>query len=403
MINELGKGPGIEFEAGNKANCLLYADDIAIIGKDVADINTLLNICQGVAERWHFKFNITKCAFIGPTFENVRLAGEKLEKVEVFSYLGIRFNENGLDTETHIKEMKQKMSRTTQFFNGIGWNGGGYRVGTKVAIYKSFIRPKMEYGLAIMSINKKCMKVMESAQYESLCSMWSVSKKSSYKTIQLLTGLPSMGIRVGLLKSKWNHRYEFVKEDDLMLLPKIENWNLKHGIVTVMNQVLLNSTIQSEELSEKGCIKKFSKEYFDTLKRNIPIFLSTPLIEIDVSKLQNLLKGKVGNKNDLHTISLFILNKYPAKPEPCGKCGVKLSKKHLVSCNMDIWKEKIDELKNHQLLKSVSFSVRDLLELPYRLLKVVTKIANSVGKDMLISGLAYCLKTSLVNCLSNQQ
>ena len=154
-----------------------------------------------------------------------------------------------------MEEMKTKIRRTTLFFNRIGWNSGGYRLGTKITTYKAFICSRMEYGIAIMPLNKSQKKLIETTQYEALCNMFSVGKKSSYKTLQLLTGLPSMAMRIDILKSKWFYRYGFIEKDNNMLLPIIEKWAGKAGIVTVMNKIFLEVPLQLQESSLKEQIK----------------------------------------------------------------------------------------------------------------------------------------------------
>ena len=57
IITEVGKGPGITIYKDIKLNCLLYADDIAIIGKNIADAQELLEIAGKVAEKNNFEFN----------------------------------------------------------------------------------------------------------------------------------------------------------------------------------------------------------------------------------------------------------------------------------------------------------------------------------------------------------
>lgn len=189
LITELKKGPGLQYEKNQKANCLLYADDIVLVARNQSEMNTLLKIAECVSRRKHFQFNLSKCAYVNKEKISLWLCGQKITKVEVFTYLGIQVNAKGIDVKAHIKESKEKMKRTALFFTRMGLNGKGYRLSTKVTFYKTFIRSRMEYGIAIMKVKKKERKVIERIQYEILCKLVSVSTKSSYATLQIITGL----------------------------------------------------------------------------------------------------------------------------------------------------------------------------------------------------------------------
>jgi hypothetical protein len=45
-------------------NCLLYADDIALMARSQTDLNKLLEICVQYAKRNNFLFSPKKCVFM---------------------------------------------------------------------------------------------------------------------------------------------------------------------------------------------------------------------------------------------------------------------------------------------------------------------------------------------------
>ena len=50
---------GIEL-ASHVINCLLFADDIVLLGKSEAELQALLNITADFATKWNLKFNSDK-------------------------------------------------------------------------------------------------------------------------------------------------------------------------------------------------------------------------------------------------------------------------------------------------------------------------------------------------------
>ena len=261
----------------------------------------------------------------------------------------------------------------------------------------------MEYGLSIMPLKRGYMKNVESSQYESLCRMLSVGRKSSYKTLQLLTNLPSMAIRVGVLKSKFVARFKSCKEDPELLTPKIERWSEKYGIVTVMNQVMVDSPLALDDHSKKEDILKFQKLHFEELLKSIPMFYQTPLGAIDIRKLQNVIKGKVGNNKDINTVCMFLLSKYPGKPEICNVCNEKLSKDHIVKCNLLIWIKQIELWVKNPMIKKIICSHKQFFtnrcEWPYYLVTMIAEGPTRPVKEILLKGLADSLRSSFITCL----
>ena len=130
------------------------------------------------------------------------IGNDSIAKVNNYKYLGVLFNYKGMDVKNQILETKLKLSKTIQFFNMLGMNKGGFRLKTNILLYKSFIRSRMEYGLAIFKANKNDIKNINVIQHSSLCRMFSVNGKSSGKTLEIVTGISDMAVRSQILKAK---------------------------------------------------------------------------------------------------------------------------------------------------------------------------------------------------------
>ena len=79
--------------------CLLWMDDVALIGKDPQTLQQMLNITNDVANKYHIekKKKKSKILKIGKskTKPEIYLGNEKLEYCETYKYLGETLNRKG--------------------------------------------------------------------------------------------------------------------------------------------------------------------------------------------------------------------------------------------------------------------------------------------------------------------
>lgn len=235
LVNDLRLGPGISYDYFQKMNCLLYADNIALIAliaKDVKEINCLLRIADSHSKKNNYLFNHLKSVVLGSKLSNpVALDRIMLKHSTYFSYLGILFSHRGIDGKEHCIELKHRVQSTTNYFKSIGLSASGFELKTKITIYKTFIRSRIEYGLAILNQRISELKSLEHCQYTALCGMFSVSNKTSRKTLRLITGICSMELRAKILKARFLVKYITNEDNPRLLLPKITKF-MKYSLKT---------------------------------------------------------------------------------------------------------------------------------------------------------------------------
>ena len=121
LIDEISKelkakGLGIETEAGEILDSLLWMDDVCLIHYDLDKLQKILDIANHVAKKYHIVFGAAKCKVIkigkGPA-SNLKLDGEILEETNSYKYLGEIFNNKG-NLEDHIKGLEGKIHAATQ-------------------------------------------------------------------------------------------------------------------------------------------------------------------------------------------------------------------------------------------------------------------------------------------------
>ena len=113
----------------------------------------MLKICDAHAMENRYRYNVAKCEVLSSVpsgrLENISLHGQKVPLSETFTYLGCAFTSNGILWEKHFDRMSAKALTATNMLSSVGCNGRSIGVGASLAIFRTFVRPVLEYGLAL--------------------------------------------------------------------------------------------------------------------------------------------------------------------------------------------------------------------------------------------------------------
>jgi hypothetical protein len=332
-----------------KFNCLLYADDIVIFGKNADEVQKLVDLAQEYAAHNHFEFNLKKCEFISPTAsDKISINGAPIKKVASFTYLGIIFTVKGIDAKAQLEKAQQKCISAVGMIERIGFNGGGFSLKLRIHLYRSTIRSRMEYGIAICPESKEILKLAETGQYKCLCRMLSVYTNTSYKKILAITGLESMKTRFTILKEKFRARYQKLQEGSDSFLVKVIRWKK-----SVLNQftkfefntaeeeslgLLTGTDVESKEMN-KIVLKQFKAQRMKEILQETNKSFQEDLWAVSLEVVQKVLQSTIIEQGKLRSIILFCLNKIPGRNVSCLKCKVNMNLDHFVECKKKIWKE----------------------------------------------------------------
>ena len=77
-----------------------------------------------------------------------------MREVDRYKYLGQPFGAKGLDTRRMCEVSIAKGVRTAGLFYSVVCNGGGFSTAISRRVLTSFIRPSMEYGMALVNLSK---------------------------------------------------------------------------------------------------------------------------------------------------------------------------------------------------------------------------------------------------------
>ena len=96
----------------------------------------------------------------------LRLYGTALPVAESFDYLGLPFNSKAQLDATRLvqRNARSAMVAMRSGLQPLGVHSTGFSRLTSARLYATFIRPKLEYGLAVSSLLVRDPKVVERAQ-----------------------------------------------------------------------------------------------------------------------------------------------------------------------------------------------------------------------------------------------
>lgn len=203
-------------------NSLLFADDVAVFGTKFA-VQRMLNIAADHSYALGYRWNPTKCAVLNapsPTSSSslgfeFKLYGVNIPRVDEFSYLGIPFQKKGIASGAIVENRLAGATKTMALLTSVGVNRNGFSLLLCARLYKTFIRPKLEYGLAIAKLTAPELKKIERAQ-NKLVGMFIGSNQTT--AAKHITCIPAMSHRHDVLVTRYVLRTRFLPDDSLVIL-----------------------------------------------------------------------------------------------------------------------------------------------------------------------------------------
>ena len=199
-------------------NTLLYADDVAIFGSP-REVRQLLIMAQMHSERYGYQWHPAKCQVINGGNHRFTLYGEEIEKVAWFKYLGVHFNRDGIDTTRLLQHNATKTVEAMKVLRALGANQYDFGLGLALRIYRSFVRPIIEYGLAIVTLNAAQKKILEQVQKRCIWLTLNVTEPTAPTPIIVplhLAALPDIKLHVDILQFKFIDRAHYVPPSTLL-------------------------------------------------------------------------------------------------------------------------------------------------------------------------------------------
>ena len=166
-------------------------------------VNSVIDWCNS----WGLKANIekTKHMNMGRSKKEVRIKGKKLKNVQEIKFLGLLIDHK-LTLKNHIKDKINKTYHLIKFLNELKTN---YKIPTNknIALYKTLIRSKLEYGhIALLSTAKCHIKAMEIIQNKALRTILGKAQETPIRNLYEEARITSVQQRLEELAKNWYNK-----------------------------------------------------------------------------------------------------------------------------------------------------------------------------------------------------
>lgn len=356
--------------------CLLYADDIALVAENPAKLQAMLNVCADLSFTNNYRFNVKKCLYMSKLPHTFTLYDQPLPKVDICTYLGLPFSLKGLHIPTWMDSVRKDFFAVTFMLSRVGYNSRGFDTLTKLLLYKTFIRPIVEYGLAIIPRRKVIDEFLDKLQNQALRHIHGFSKRTPLRSaMHRIYDLPTMSQRHEWLQGKYFLRLDFRHNlsnyaylcttagitRDTFIVTGFSSNRLIHAWLTppypmifpslpILNPILDPSlpaaTIVDAENSHKRLVDTSFWNDFSFIHRLVlPYYAQVQLNDIlsrssfsDLVLLTNAcfwpFLFRLGLSNVERPLLMWFLNLTVGIPRSCLKCGTRLHNvSHIALCS----------------------------------------------------------------------
>ena len=122
-------------------------------------------------------------------------------------YLGVWFDRKGVDWPHQIEKSKTKAIAALNLFKTNGYNITGFNQSSSILLFKSFLRPALEYGVQL-GPPKLIIKKYQSAAIMALGAMFSATRNTSINALLKITNIAPMSFRIeSLMVRFWSKLY----------------------------------------------------------------------------------------------------------------------------------------------------------------------------------------------------
>lgn len=207
LLKELDAATGLKTATYTiHTNHLAFADDINIHSTDINKLKQLLAMCESWSIKVGMRFSPTKCIAlvdqISPRGSTFTIYGTPITEATSAKYLGIIFNSKGIDWSGQLESTRPKVITTLQIFKAMGYNLTGFDQTTSINIYLTFLRPMLEYGVALCP-SREALTKYQYVQNMCLGAMFSSPRKTSISALHKLTLIEPFDCRVAILGCKY--------------------------------------------------------------------------------------------------------------------------------------------------------------------------------------------------------
>lgn len=318
-------------------NNLFYADDGCLFANR-DNMQSLLDICTHWAADYGMQFAANKCVILSRKNECFTIQGDVIPTHGRFVYLGVECSVKGMCWEAKQRERCLTAMSTARFMKSKGMNALGWRTNLSVAVYKSFIRPSMEYGLPLLINNKAMMDYLEKTQNCILNMILSSDRSSSRGGKLKLLQVETMEARRKKLQFQF---FQSLDEQGQTGSPASTIWHSRgRGKPSKMQSAARGNCIMQFAVAhtEPAEIRTYCRELkfasmqiydkFKDGKADVAASITTP-----TTSRPSVYLDPTVDRDTQRVITYLRLGSF-AFHQPCAKCGLEVSRKHAATCSM---------------------------------------------------------------------
>jgi hypothetical protein len=331
-------------------NCLLYADDVVLIG--TADtMPRLLKAAEIHSRIVGYRWNPQKCVVVNPPSLHgglpLKLYGAAIPIADSFNYLGLPISNKGrLDAGLLVeKNTRAGIAAMRSFLQPLGFASASFSRLTAAKLYTTFIRPKFEYGLAISLLLKQHLTVLEKAQDTCLRLAFGGHRTSSTAVFKHMANLPSMSNRVELLLYKMVVRVQELPNDTLLATlvqhcshhsfqwPKLfaasKLWSRVPGATVCAKLHRIHTVVNHDRKLFLQMRQEAHNARLDDPEIAAPVLLAACRRELKVDPILYLPMSDYARSR----LRRWRMGWLPARRVGCSRCGAgHASRNHLITC-----------------------------------------------------------------------
>jgi hypothetical protein len=209
LLHQLTQHNGRVLTVGKRTNTLAFADDIALHATSIAILQALLTICQGWAKSNGILFQPQKCLLLAAADapdSTLRLHDQPIPAATTATYLGLPFTKDRINHVANMETRSIKARNTAASMNRSGLNASGYPQSASAILYKTFIRPTIEYGIALTLLKGAALALGERTQNMALRFAFSAHSRTSIGAIHKLLIVEPFKVRNQILNIKFAGR-----------------------------------------------------------------------------------------------------------------------------------------------------------------------------------------------------
>lgn len=187
----------------NPAPGLFFADDIKLQHTDKKQMQNMLDDCYTWATNNGMAFGLPKCGTLGKTI--FTLNNEIIPYTSTYKYLGFPHVQAGINWDEHINQLSIKANKHLIAISDSSrlWNPS-----TRLTIFKTFIRPQLEYGSPLLyhwqRITKSSQKLRPLNDTQAKSTSW-ITNNRQHKVSSAICGIGTISHRIMTLACGFVH------------------------------------------------------------------------------------------------------------------------------------------------------------------------------------------------------